>query len=460
MKLITHPINLTLTLAMAVVILSNVGYSFAASNQAKSRSELKLYVGANSTEALMSFKSNVEIISNYSPDAEDAETQISHQVEHLFGPMGEADIKAVPRGNHKVKISKIWQKNPNTYVIDYTYAGTIVLENGPTSTYDIILPINPDTIYSAGMVGNKNPCTDHHYQSEGDFWYFWNPNKYGCKLKKDIDYKVISAKIKRIQNTTQTYPEYEKLVNDKNEVVMTLLMGMDDPGKVRDPNTSMDINASNFRDIKSSLLKRGYSNRLWSKEEIKKVIKESTRTKFYIEEFSKEFTHSQTGQKYKVILNIFFGPSGIDEDNIPFHYFYKDAIENSSIMMYDGHSGLGGHLDLESIEEARGFTFMPSQDKYQIYFFNSCTSYTYYNTMYFARKKTTMDPKGTKNLDILTNGLATYFSVMHDTNMALIVAVEKWLKGEAVISYQTLAKSIDSGNLFGVNGDEDNPTKN
>jgi hypothetical protein len=125
-------------------------------------------------------------------------------------------------------------------------------------------------------------------------------------------------------------------------------------------------------------------------------------------------------------------------------------------MMYDGHSGLGGHLDLDSIQSNEGFQINPAKDRYQIYFFNSCTSYSYYNTMYFDRKKSATDPKGTKNLDIFTNGLETYFSVMHTTNMALVSAIETWAATGRKASYQSLASQIDSDNLFGVNGDEDN----
>lgn len=432
--------------------------AFANNTNTNSKTERKLYVGTNSTEAILSFKSSVELISASSPDKDMAMEQVEQEVLHLFGPMSFAEYKAVPKGNHKIKILGVNKKDTNIYRINYAYAGTIVLENGPITTYNFILPVNPDTIYQAGMTRSKNLCTDPHYQSEDDFWYFWNPDNYGCKLKKDIDYIEITGNIKRITNTTQTFPEYNRLVNENNEVVVTLLMGMDDPSNGKDPNKSTDLNAENFREIKESLIKRGYKNRLWTKEESAEIVTEATNSKFYIEEFSKEFVNSKTGQVYKIKFNIFFGPTGIDEDNVPFHYFFKNALENSSVMMYDGHSGLGGHLDLESIESDRDYRIKPDKNKYQIYFFNSCSSYTYYNTMYFARKKTREDRNGTKNLDILTNGLSTYFNVMHDTNMALLVAIEKWLSGDATISYQTLAKSIDSDNLFGINGDEDNPT--
>ena len=127
--------------------------------------------------------------------------------------------------------------------------------------------------------------------------------------------------------------------------------------------------------------------------------------------------------------------------------------------MYEGHSGLGENLDLESIESSLNEKITLS-NRYQIYFFNSCTSYRYYNDNYFQRKISTFDPKGTKKLDILANGLATTFYSMPYSSAALSMALEKALDyvstNSGFLSYQELAKQMDSNNLFGINGDEDN----
>lgn len=419
--------------------------------------ERKLYVGKDSTEAVLSFRGTVLLNAAGRVTEADAEEQIEKQLTHMFGPMGEAAIKAVPRGEHEISNIRISSAGARLHKIDYQYKGTIVLQKGPKTSYEFVLPANPDTIYSLGMVGGHNPCTDHHYQSEGDFWYFWNPANPGCPLKQGSDYLKIKGSIKRVANTRVSYPEYDRLVDENGQIVISLLMGMDDPYKnARDPNRSNDVNATNFRDIKNSLLRKQYKSRLWSESDIREVVKVrvSSSDLPYVEEFTKDI--QRDGRKIRVVVRVFFGASGIDEESTAFHYFYKDALENASIMMYDGHSGLGGHLDIPAIERANRFTIQPNKNRYQIYFFNSCSSYTYYNTMYFGRKKSPADPKGTKNLDILTNGLATYFSVMHDTNLAVVDAVEAWASGKAAVSYQTLARQIDSDNLFGVNGDQDN----
>lgn len=420
--------------------------------------ERKLYVGSNSTETTMNFSYQVEIQSNGVPSKEDINGKIEYQVVHLFGPMGESNVKAVPKGDHK--ITNVGQPRliaRNTYAVPYTYTGTVVVQNNATgNSYNVTLPRNPDLIYRQAMVLNRKPCTDHHYDSEGDFWYFWNPSKPGCRLRQGVHYDVIKASMKRIANTNVSYPEYERLVQTKGvpTIVVSMMMGMDDPEKGADPMRSSDINAQNYRGIRQTLIQMGFQEgRAYSEAEFEKLVGHDVKRAHHLQEFVKE------DKKARILIRLSFGPTGMGEDSDGFHWLYKDALANSSVMIYDGHSGLGAHLDLAAIEEEEGFKLQPSKNQYQIYFFNSCSSYTYYNTMYFGRKKTAQDPKGTKNLDIMTNGLATYFSVMGETNMAVVKAIDAWASDKGATSYQNLARQIDSGNLFGINGDEDNSSR-
>ena len=414
------------------------------------KNEKKLYVGANSTEALMEYSGMVQIQSTKLPSLTKMKKAIESQVEHTIGPMSLADYTAVPKGDHVISGIKVLAHEKNIYSIGYDFKGTIVIENGPKSVYEIILATDPTKIYAASFVGNISPCTDEHYQSEGDFWYFWNPYNEGCQLKKSQDFTVVKTKITRFTNTKLSYPEYHNLPDADGNITIHILFGMDDNSKGRNPLRSADINADNYRILRKYLLDKGYKATKWTQEEIYGIVKTINGDDPYVE----------TIQKGNIIYRFFFGPSAINEDSVAFHWFYKDAIENASVMIYSGHSGLGGHLDLDSIEESLGERIHFNTKKYQIFFFDSCTSYKYYNQAYFDRKMTSNDPNGTKKLDVFTNGLSTYFHVMPDSSTAIAVAFEKALgyakSGNGFVSYQTLAKQIDSDNLFGVNGDADN----
>jgi len=416
--------------------------------------ERKLYTASKSTEATLEFSGSVQYVASRTPQEKTLRKVIESQLEHIVGPMSLAQYTSVPKGDHVVTDVKVLSKDGTTITIGYKYSGTVVVENGPKETYPIYLPVNPDTIFAAGMVGTKNPCTDHHYQSEGDFWYFWSPApaRPGCKLKEGKDYTIVNAKIKRFANTKASYPEYQNLPDENGNITVHVLFGMDDPTLSRNPLNSTDINAGNYLAFRNYLLKNGYTAKTWTDAEVNAVAKTLDGAAPFVE----------TIQKGNLIYRFFYGPTGIDEEALGFHWFYKDALENASIMMYEGHSGLGGHLDLDSIESNLGEKINFSK-RYQIYFFDSCTSYRYYNTDYFDRKITAADPKGTKKLDIFTNGLSTLFDAMPAASEALAVALEKALNlakdGKTFVSYQTLAKQIDSDNLFGINGDEDNDRK-
>lgn len=435
-------------LATALLMMSQV---FAQTPIGKER---KLYVGSNSTEALMEFTGIVQYETLRLPQLRTLRKVIESQVEHIVGPMSLSRYTAVPKGDHVITEVKIVSTKKSTLTISYKYKGTIVLQNGPLNTYPIYLPSNPAQIYSASMVGIQNPCTDEHYQDEDDFWYFWSPSRKGCKLQEGRDYFIVNAKIQRYVNSKLSYPEYQNLPDEKGNITIHALFGMDDPSLGRNPLKSNDINAQNYRAFRNYLLKKGYQATRWSDEQVKFIALTLDGSVPFVE----------TIQKDKIIYRFFYGPTGIDQDALGFHWFYKDALENASIMMYEGHSGLGGHLDLDSIEQNLGRTIRFSK-RYQIYFFDSCTSYRYYNTSYLERKMTSKDPNGTKKLDIFTNGLATDFEAMPASSSALAMALEKALNyakaGNGFVSYQTLAKQIDSDNLFGINGDEDNvvPTK-
>lgn len=438
-----------LTSLVALGTFSAITSPVFAKQKAKER---KLYVGSNSTEAVIEFKGTVEYVSSKgtAPAASTMKKYVLEQIDYIIGPMSLAEYTAVPKGDHVISNIKVESSKGKTFTLSYDYKGTAVVQNGPKTVYEVILPINHKTIYEKSFVGDFSPCTDEHYQAEGDFWYFWSPEKPGCKLKKGVDYNVVKAKLTRIANSKISYPEYHNLPNKDGKITIHVLFGLDDPEKGRNPLKSGDINADNYRIFRNYLIKKGYTAKAWTESQINAVAKSLDGANPFVETISKG----------AIEYRFFFGATGIDEDSLGFHWFYKDALENASIMLYGGHSGLGGHLDLDSIEYNLGEKIKLDPNKYQIYFFDSCTSYKYYNTMYFERKATTKDPKGTKKLDVFTNGLATYFHTMPDSNAALATAVEKAVEmastGKGFVSYQTLAAQIDSDNLFGVNGDEDN----
>jgi hypothetical protein len=122
---------------------------------------------------------------------------------------------------------------------------------------------------------------------------------------------------------------------------------------------------------------------------------------------------------------------------------HKRAMERGDVFVYNGHSYIGeGPLDPANFTE-RSFT-----KGYQLLWFDSCVSYNYYNKDFFTLKK-----EGSKNLDVITNGLeAPEFKSGEAEGFFL----SKLIDGSTP-SYQTLleaAKATDA--LRVVEGEIDN----
>jgi len=460
------------TLAFSALVL------FAACSGQNTPTRNIAFVSKKASEAILTFAHSVEMESASKPSLAEAKGQVEDQVQHLFGPMERSEVMAAPKEDQEIEIraSDIEKISDGLWNIHYRYTGTLVLQNGPRTKYKFPLPVNPDKIYQAAFQGSRNPCTDDHYQGESDFWYFWSPASWGrndypqCKLRSNEngrvesgeDYEVITGNVERLEKDRTTYPEYDRLAVN-NVIDVHFFYGKDEPSGTGDPYKSTDANANAYREVVKSLTDKqsglGFTLRRWSREEIDKILpRERSDSFIFVEEAEKNYPSG-----LKIRARIFFGRTGIGEKSSGFHYFLRDALKNASVMIYNGHSGLGSHLDLKSIASLHGFRLSPDKNRYQIYFFNSCTSYTYYNTTYFNRKRKKgkakiEDPSGTKNLDIMANGVSTAFDVMHDTDMAVIRVIDRFATRNVWTSYQKIARDIDSDNLFTVNGDEDNPT--
>lgn len=82
---------------------------------------------------------------------------------------------------------------------------------------------------------------------------------------------------------------------------------------------------------------------------------------------------------------------GADSNPTP----HKTAIKNSDVFIYNGHSYIGyGPLDPSN------FSASDFPSSYQLLFIDGCVSYNYYEKDYIPLKS-----GGTKNLDLITNGL-------------------------------------------------------
>jgi hypothetical protein len=162
-----------------------------------------------------------------------------------------------------------------------------------------------------------------------------------------------------------------------------------------------------------------------------------------------------------VVINV-VAAAGVDQMQI----FAKSfAHDHDGFFGWFGHSRVGSGFDAETfwgmvVRSPDYYTVTPT---YQLVYWGGCNSYSYYTLPFFEFKSHVangVDPRGTKGLDIIANGLPSYFHLNGDNAG---IALKHLLNWEARPSYQTIvneleAKAHDSGIdvLVAVLGDEDN----
>jgi hypothetical protein len=257
-------------------------------------------------------------------------------------------------------------------------------------------------------------------------------------MVQESDYLSLVGSFSRTPNTVQTYPEYNRLFTN-GATRITIFLGKVNPTDSNDPAQG---NPWSFPMIQSQLKRMGFVSRVTS------IVP-------YIEEFSLATVRGT------ILVSVYFGETAITEAaSRTFHKYYKYALENSNVIFYGGHAGTGKNLNFSLIKEASGLTLQPNRNLYQIYLFGACFPYAYYVKDYFNAKASSGDPHGTKNLDIIAEGIEGGFDHSGPQVVNTVAAIVNYASGAALTSYQQLLNSnvVFSKALMSVAGDEDNPT--
>ncbi|MCO4793220.1 MAG: hypothetical protein KC493_05900 [Bacteriovoracaceae bacterium] len=419
------------------------------------------YYGNQSVEAILTFRTKILLNDYQAYSNSEIREQIDFQIQHLMGTFqAETFLEEFPYPGvlgETYKIKNIKKKvTTEGLQVTYSFEGKVAWSkkafNGgrKTRALPIKLPLNPNRIYDQSLVNGFNPCTDEHYNSEGDFWYFWDPDKEGCPLTSNFkDVLRIKGKLKKLPNTRSTYPEYNKLYADngnKDNVDIHLYIGYIDEENLNLSKPDKDDHAFYAMEfVEEELQNQGYE--LTKKKDAFREFKTKVGKGINFLRLYEKKMKTATGKQVNLRVKILLSDTGINSKDNTFHNHITKGLEEADVLIYDGHSGLGGNLNLD---------YLPAIDfnknKYQIFFFNGCSSYPYFNGMFFDAKG------GTKNLEVVTSGLPTYSDTAGEN---MIGFIDGFIRGRAW-SYQTIMSDLEASNghngtyLTGVNGDEDN----
>ncbi|MBN20193.1 MAG: hypothetical protein CL678_02810 [Bdellovibrionaceae bacterium] len=397
------------------------------------------YISPSNQEASLHYQHSVIFKSKKKPQETDVKRAIEKQIAYALGGMHSQKIKATPKFDHSIKITEVVSStNINEWKATYEFTGTIILPKNSGETYSFILPIRPDSIYRQSEVKNewgqkKYPCTHKHYQSESEFSYFWDPFNKGCKLRAGIHYETVYGSLSYPLKKTEIkhYPDYKQLIKN-NQIPISVFFGLNKNGNIKNPYISLDYQARAYRDFVKKLKNSGFKNN-----------KRRGRNKFkngLIETFTR---YSKIHGR--ITVKTFFGvASESDYRNQNFYNKLHQAFKESTVIIYNGHSGLGSALSLETIEEESGRKLSIDSDQYQILFVNGCKSYSYYNESF-------ANLKNRKNIDIITNGIESIFKDNASKTFKLIEKITLWADSNYEVSYEQLMSELDHQDIPGVN---------
>jgi hypothetical protein len=404
------------------------------------------YYSKDSYEADVTFTGMVEI-ANDTPDFLIMPSFISRQLLYLAGPLQAAPKKAAAKSDGEVDVlGKYRDSKTGKLYVRYRYAGTFVLDNGIQDVVKVRLPLNLDDVWDR----SSDDCFS--WGSRYRMAYFWDPQGKGCKLVEGVDYFTADATIvKKRANTTNTTPAYERLANGNGEIRIVLTFGADhdENGKIA-PDKNTDYNAANYLDTRKFLLGQGFSSRALPVDERERecgTAKPLAASPGFVE----ELTRKDGGRK--IIVRLFWGVTDIGDEGNAFFCMAKEAAERGSMFLYAGHSRVG-LLDLKYMGDQIGAPIRMNRDQYQIYGFFGCSSYNYYNLSYFEAKASKADPDGTKNADIITNGVTGSFGSMTDFMVKTMTPVLNWSARGTKMTWQQIMNSYSKNFLTGVNGDQ------
>ena len=410
-----------------------------------SHDSLTEYFGTDHSEAEFTIQGQLKVNQTKEPTREQVDPMIRQQMRYMLGLMRSREaFSAALYPKWTFSTTAVRALAPSQWLVKYALK-TKGLFNTGTTEYTFNIPYNPSTLFR----DSEGKCMAKEAE-ESNFWYHWEPLTPGCPLVENTHYYQFTAQLTTLANTTNSYPLYEKLVDANKVIKMTMFFGFSTynfPDWT--PNGADDWGIKGYNSQRDYLKKLGYTETIWTPAQVGQLYQAKDGYVPYIVELN------LPGQLANVRIRLVLLDSGYNANSKAFHALLKEALALESVVIYNGHSGIGHNLDLAAIEKLRGIKIAMNPN-YQILFLGSCVPYSYYTDMFFSRKKSALDINGTLNLDIMSYGKESTF--MNQEDATLTMAITRYSQNGTRTSYQTMIRA-SSNYFFGVNGDEDNPVQ-
>lgn len=393
-------------------------------------------LGPSIEEVKFSYRTSFQVPaeSDEVPDADELEQIAEFHASHIFGIFASPKLVrelvgrsskvggiGAPRSQWRLNVVSA-EISRNLLTITYSNSGKMVLHKNAArelleaGSLNLPLPQNPYAIYDVN-------CTDEYYNTQGDYWYFYDPYRRGCEYlsrapkANPVQVRITQHEYKKLDETPQL-PVLRGNNGNGNQFKIYLINGYDGDG-----SDQQDLGYESFAEIRAGFEERGFRVRSERHADTTRPVNTYVKT-----------IRLDNGQKMDVEVHHLLVDTGIETQSAVFARFFKKAVEEADVVVYGGHSGLGANLDIPSLEAKAGaFRFNPN--KKQIFFFDSCSSYSYY-LQHFAVEKTKA------KIDILSYGLSSYF---HTSTQVLFALMDRLLsESSADVPWMTIMQEMEA----------------
>jgi len=310
-------------------------------------------------------------------------------------------------------------------------------KNAVPATYAFTLP---KVISYAGLEAFTSKymasCVDWsaHDVTSGSMWYYYRPRRSGCAIDP-ADVVTFTATVSRsVDNTTGKYPEYHKVWED-DELRVVAIFGKNEDGATANDAGIDAYNAfvASMRSTLGALSLTTEPADLPASPGI--AAPDST-------------FHATMADGKKITVNALL-VDNVRTAGPAFDARYTELSSAADVIVYNGHAGLGQNV--RALANKGRFV----SGKYLMLFMNGCDTFAYVDGS-LAQKRAALnpdDPGGTKYMDIVTNGMPSYF---HSNARASTALVKGLMNVAAPQTYEQMFSSIDTSQVVLVTGEEDN----
>ena len=285
---------------------------------------------------------------------------------------------------------------------------------------------------------HKHECVDWgaHDVDEGSMWYYYRPLNDGCALADAEVVKSVATVRRSSEQTTDKYPEYQKIWEDGRLEVIAIFV------KYKDGATSNDAGISAYNEFADML-----------RTEFARAKGTVTTTPASIPRApgigAPDITYEAALGDGKVIKVTALLVDNIGAAPESFDRRYEVLSPTADLIAYNGHAGLGQNVRALA-QKGRWKT-----GQYQVFFMNGCDTFAYVDgTLAGTRAALNPDdPTGTKYMEFVTNAMPSFFTSMPEASRAI---VKGFLSYEQPMTYEQIFKGIDRAEVVLVTGEEDN----